>query len=419
MTNHQSTNNSNRYSGSEGSRYSQNDALDIRARRRREANRRKKQAQRRRRNRIIIVLVLLMLVISLVFIVALITKSCSSGNAPVETQPATVTSQPETEPPTQKPTQNAFTEAKADMPAIADNGAEGYLDNSIYIWQNMGFELFYGTNEAATDYAQAISSYKEKLGKDITVYNTVVPNHTELGLPQRLGDGLTSSQRENITTVYTGYTADVKPVDVYNALGTNRDKYIYFNTDHHWTGLGAYYAYTAFAKSAGLQPMTLDETTKQSITGFEGSLYRQTNGNSDLAANLDTVEYFNIPGDFNVSITDKDGNTQEGSLYYENAEAGDNTYGVFLWGDNPYTKIVNTQAESDRKICIIKESYGNAFVPYVCANYKEVYVLDFRYYTGDLKQLCAENGISEVLYINGVMSANSAFQIEKMDALIK
>ena len=40
---------------------------------------------------------------------------------------------------------------------------------------------------------------------------------------------------------------------------------LYFNTDHHWTGLGAYYAYTAFAQQAGFEPLGLEELTKKTI----------------------------------------------------------------------------------------------------------------------------------------------------------
>lgn len=375
---------------------------------------------RRIRNRICVAAVAAALVFLLIAIVSAVCQSCSSKATAVSSVKAETSSVASTEPPTQKTTQKATqsTASTVSMPAIKDDGSEGYLDSSIYIWQKMGFELFYGTDSSAKTYAEAISGYKQKLGDSIKVYNMIVPNHTEYGLPERLKTGLTNSQRDNMNTVFASYTADVTPVDIYDALGANRDKYIYYNTDHHWTGLGAYYAYTAFAKTAGLEPIKLDESTKKSIKGFTGSLYRETNGNSDLASNLDTVDYYEIPGTYNVSITDASGNVSEGSLYYENAESGDNTYGVFLWGDNPFTKIVNTSTDSTKKLCIVKESFGNAFVPYVCSNYKEVYVVDFRYYTGNLKDLCTKNKISEVLYMNGVMSESSAFQIEKMDALL-
>ncbi|MEG1779510.1 MAG: DHHW family protein, partial [Oscillospiraceae bacterium] len=117
------------------------------------------------------------------------------------------------------------------------------------------------------------------------------------------------------------------------------------------------------------------------------------------------------------TVTDKDADTWKASLYFEGAQPGSNTYGTFLWGDNPFTTIINKEAQTNRKIAIVKESYGNAIVPYIAYNYSEVYVVDFRYYSENLKTLCEQNNINEVLFINGIMSANTASQIDNMNNL--
>lgn len=310
--------------------------------------------------------------------------------------------------------------------SVNDDGTSGYMDGSIYIWKKTGFEMFYGDNNSAASYANAISSYKKKLGSDIKVYSMLVPNHTEFGLPERLRKELMcNSQRENLDSVYSSFTEDVVPVDIYNVLSNHMNEYIYFNTDHHWTGLGGYYAYTEFAKTAGLEALSLSSMEKKSIEGFVGSFINSTksnsqpNGNEELRSNLDTVEYYEIDGDFEVKTTGENGSSDfsEISLYYPHAEGGANTYGVFLWGDHPLTVIKNNNIKDGRKIAVIKESYGNAFIPYLAYNYEEVYVIDFRYYEENLKKLCDEKGITEVIFANGIMSANSAFQIEKMDKL--
>ena len=46
------------------------------------------------------------------------------------------------------------------------------------------------------------------------------------------------------------------------------------------------------------------------------------------------------------------------------------------------------------------------------SNYDEVHVIDFRYYSGSLKQYCSDNGITEVLFLNGVMSANTPLETD-------
>ena len=76
-----------------------------------------------------------------------------------------------------------------------------------------------------------------------------------------------------------------------------------------------------------------------------------------------------------------------------------NKYLAFIGGDHGVIKIT-TDAQSDRSIVVIKESYANAFVPWLCANYKTVYVLDPRMLTVKLADFVKTNSIDEVLFLN-------------------
>ena len=108
-------------------------------------------------------------------------------------------------------------------PPIADNGEDGYLSEGLYIWNNMAFELFYGYNEASDPYIEAISSFAQQL-PGMRVFNMVVPNHCEFGLPQRLRDSLgCGSQRENTAYIYSNLSG-VTPVDIYDALDQHKDE---------------------------------------------------------------------------------------------------------------------------------------------------------------------------------------------------
>ena len=374
--------------------------------------------KKQKRNRLIALCSLVVLIIILIIVIASIAKSCGNPSSQTSvtstpTETTTSSSTDETTAPTTKPT-----ESQTIIP-IKDDGKDGEMVGGLYIWNNSGFELFYGGETSAKAYADKISSYKEKLGDDITVYNMVVPNHTEFGLPDRLtnslqADSQTLSQRENTSNVYNNYSANVKAVDVYDKLNQHKTEYLYFNTDHHWTGLGAYYAYTKFAEVAGLTPLSLDDCTKNSISGFTGSLYTMTS-DQRLANNADTVNYYTLPGDYSCTIPNIADYPID--MYYTMAEAGSNTYGVFLWGDNPLTVIDNNDNDSGDKIAIVKESYGNAVSSYFAYNYDETHIIDFRHFDGKLKDYCAENGIKTVLFVNGVMSANTPLQLSNMDTL--
>ena len=303
-----------------------------------------------------------------------------------------------------------------DTPDIPDDGTNGYNSASepgVYIYKNAAFELCGASDEAGKDYAAAISEFK-KAAPEFTVYNMVVPTHTEFGIPQRLANEIyTQSQSQNLKTIFSSYTEDVKPINCYNALCRHKDEYIYFNTDHHWTGLGAYYAYQAFCEQTNQQALALTDCTEKTVEGFEGSFF-----NSDASLSTDTVHYWQFPYQTHAKRQEEPGaEMYETDVYYEGA-AGNGAYITFIYGDSSLFIEYNDTNKNGKKIAVVKESYGNAFVPYLTNNYEEVHIIDFRYFSGKLKDYMQENGISEVLFLNNTMSANAAVQVDRIRELI-
>lgn len=383
-------------------------------------NRRRRNNKKRTRNRIIIVSCGILIIILLVVMISSVFKACFGAkqtNAPVstETKPVATADTPKAND-KKNEAQDDLSPTYFKTPQIKDDNSNGYSAYSIYVWNNQGFELF-GSDEArATTYAETINGFADKLN-DITVYDMVIPNHTEMGLPQRLkdSDAPSTSQAENIKSIYSKLSDKVTPVNAYNYLADHNDEYIYFGSDHHWSGLGAYYAYSAFAKTNNLPVLSLDDCTEQQIEGFTGTF---TNTASGL--DTDTVHYWEFPYEVTMDITDESGNVNTyTSPYYQYAEAGSLTYGVFIMGDHPLTVLnsASENAEKGKKIAVIKESYGNAFVPYLTYNYEEVHVIDFRTFGDNLVSYCQQNGIDEVLFLNGVMSANTQIQLDSMSGL--
>jgi len=308
--------------------------------------------------------------------------------------------------------------AKADLtfrtPNIRDDGktvgAFSNANSGVYIYDGMSCELFGWSDSTATDYAKAISEFKQK-APEYTVYNMVVPNHTEFCLPRRLNDEIgTMIQSENIKAIYESYTADVKPINCYNKLCDHIDEYIYFNTDHHWSGLGAYYAYTAFCEQTGQKALSLSDCEEHTIPEFEGTLYDSTQQKS-----LDTVHWWQFPYETHAMRQDNPGeDLYPTTVYYADEPSGPYSYGVFIWGDGSLFVAYNDELESGKKIAVVKESYGNSFAPYLTANYDEVHVIDFRYFEGSLKSYMQDNDIDEVIFVNNVMSANTALQVDRI-----
>ncbi len=316
--------------------------------------------------------------------------------------------------PTPEPTPEPTPTPSPTPAPIPDTGEDGYMSEGLYIWNNMAFELFYGYDESAQPYAQAISSFADQLS-GIQVYNLVVPNHSEFGLPQRLRDSLgCGSQRENTAYIYSCYGSSVQPVDIYNSMDHHKEEYLYFHTDTHWAGLGAYYAYQDFCATAGVEAAELSDFSVTSYEGFLGYLYQIT-GLDCLSQHPDHIDLYEPPCSYTASVSqDGENFTQLAGVNSADSSMG---YSMFLWGDNPCLRIENHDLSSGRKLALVKESYGNAIGPFLAASFDTVYAIDFRSFGRSLPEFCQANGVTDVLFLNSTIAANTYARVEDLYSL--
>ncbi|MGN0537025.1 MAG: DHHW family protein, partial [Acutalibacteraceae bacterium] len=258
-----------------------------------------------------------------------------------------------------------------------------------------------------------ISNLKNAFGDNVTVYNIVVPTHCEIGLPERFSD-LYYSQREYLNNIFNNYSADIISVDPYYALMHHRNDYLYFSTDHHWTVDAAYLAYQVFAQKAGITALTEDDMERKSIEGFTGSLASGTG-----LTNTDTVYYYTFPNcDITTVQYDAYAENPVTSMLFHEYASGVNAYGVFLGGDMPLIVTTNEQGNG-KKIAVVKESYGNAFAPFISGTYSETHIIDSRYFKANLKTYLEEHDIDTVIFINNTMASATGVRCEELNALVE
>ena len=179
-------------------------------------------------------------------------------------------------------------------------------------------------------------------------------------------------------------------LDVFSPLRSHAEEYIYYGTDHHWTTLGAYYAYQIWAMENKVTAVSYN--TDKVSESFHGTLHSKTNL---PGLPFDTIEAYACQGMREVYYDMS--KTPEYSLYAEKYLSGKNQYGYFLDDNHMLIEIRNTSYEKEfpdreRKkkgtsLFIIKDSFANCMVPYLSEHYETIYILDLRYYKGKLSQL--------------------------------
>ena len=300
---------------------------------------------------------------------------------------------------------------------IADFANNGIVVDGVKMYgDNAGVMLFGGNKKMGTRYAELISRYKEAMGEDVNVYNIVVPTSVEFYLPKKF-QKYSSSEKDAIDHIYNSYTADVIPVDAYSEIAAHTDEYIYLRTDHHWSHRGAYYAYAALVKAMGETPKEIDKDYEvREIDGYVGSLYGYTN-DPILKNSPELFTYYKPKSDYKTYYYDYDTLKPkgQGTLFYDNVSPG-YAYGVFIGSDAIHTQIV-TENNTGRKVCVFKESYGNAFVPYLVDSFDEIYVIDIRYFGRNAVEYMKEKGITDVIFINNAFAANTSSLIDGIERL--
>ncbi len=246
--------------------------------------------------------------------------------------------------------------------------------NGVYVNGNFAMERVLIPDDAATYYAAIVNKFGEVLPDNVNIFNIVVPSSSEFyGTSE-----VYTNQTVGIKKIYENLSQRIIPVNAIKPLYAHANEGIYFRTDHHWTQRGAYYAYEALMNVMGEEVAPLSEFPVKTgkYTGSFASFSKGTAGEKILKANPDTIEIFSTPKfTAGASYNDmfmKSYNRSVAAVYQST-----DSYYAYLGGDNPLTVLVSS-AGNGKKAVVMKESFGNAFAPWLLNNYSEVYVVDIR-----------------------------------------
>ena len=261
----------------------------------------------------------------------------------------------------------------------------------------------HGTGEY---YANMVNTVGSRLPSGVTLYDILAP--TAFGaclstqVQEELAGGNQTELIEYINSVIDESKA--KTVPAYKNIIRHNAEYIYFNSDHHWTQMGAYYAYQTWCEKKGIEPHQLSWfKEKYEFDGFLGSFFKLADSPDYLEDSPDTVVAYVPNGTNDEVFTDRNGEDFAWHVVQDVSDwARTSKYNCFIGGDNPYTVIENPQITDGSACMLVKESYGNAFAPFLVDHYQYVYVIDYRYYEGNLLSMIVNKKIKDVIILNNI-----------------
>ena len=202
-------------------------------------------------------------------------------------------------------------------------------------------------------------------------------------------------------------TNKISAVELKNVIKEHFDdgEYVAYKTDHHWTSLGAYYAYCEIIKSYGAEPYALDTFSRETYTtSFIGTTYAKAGA---AFGGADTIELFRYDGDTDYTTTIMNGEkvtTLKGFYNLDKYRDINDKYGVFIGADdtgdggNNAVTIVTKNGETRPKMILIKDSFGNSIVPFLARHF-DLVILDLRTSSSDFTKYLEDADLAHILVL--------------------
>ena len=234
------------------------------------------------------------------------------------------------------------------------------------------------------------------------VYDELTPRYLplvdQLSLINSINSYLSLKSNDHINTI-----------NVAEELLKNKDDYIYYKTDHHWTSYGAYLAYLTYMDYLGLEIVDINNLEKITKNNFLGTYY---NRSKYFKADSDFITYYNILG-LHIEIDGK----EKLSLMDLDKFKGSDKYSAFLWGNNGLTKVINENISEERKgssILIFKDSYANSFIQFLSYNYEIIDIIDLRYFKESIRNFMKDKDYNEILIMYSFNNLSTDINIRRL-----
>ncbi|MDD2979322.1 MAG: DHHW family protein [Hespellia sp.] len=266
--------------------------------------------------------------------------------------------------------------------------------------------------EALQANLDAINTFAQT-NPDIPVSMALVPTTASIWKDKLPALATVADQKTYIRSVQKKVGDQVAWIDAAAALEAHRDEKIFYKTDHHWTSLGAYYVFQGCGDALGIQSSTSTSFTPYAVsTSFNGVLSSESGYARNEKEEIDI--YVPIGDDIEVIVNFVEEQKKRTSIYDSSKLETKDQYGVFLGGNSPLIDI-KTTANSTRRLLVFKDSYANCFLPFLTPYFREIVVVDPRYYGGTAEDLLTTYNITDTLFL---YNANTFFRDNNISGVL-
>lgn len=226
----------------------------------------------------------------------------------------------------------------------------------------------------AENNSKSISEFTKKYSKNIDCYFGLVPTASEIYKNDLPSSYNTLNQSKFISDMYNEVSNST--IDVFSILSSQKNNYIFYNTDSSITSLGGYYVYSAIISAMGKTPIPIDRfDIEHTYHNFLGDLYSQILIKPEYD---DIIDLFHYNG-FNVvdKVIKYDNSEQytNDSIFFKNNLQTSNKLNVYLGSPSPITEIQTLNIGSDN-ILIFKDNLTNILMQFLPLHFSNITLVD-------------------------------------------
>lgn len=235
----------------------------------------------------------------------------------------------------------------------------------------------------------AINAFADLTGLPTAVL--VAPSAASIQPDKLPLDAPVNEENSALDTVYNSLATS--KADVRQVLTSHQNEYIYYRTDHHWTSLGAKYGAQTLLESFGVTMNPDDFDSLKVSDTFEGTLANKTGAvglQDDISICPDKYQTEYV-------VTWNDG-SKTASIYNQDALNHKDQYQVFL-GANQGLIHIETLSNSNENLLLFKDSYANSMIQFLLPYYRNIYIVDPRYFYDDIGFVMAAGNITQLAFV--------------------